>query len=438
LCIEPLGSRILLSAGPLDPAPTDHTVTRDLQDARAILTQPHVTVEALAPADSEGAPDSAWAPVSADSQVAQALKAQLLSLPADLTPQVTLQDVNGDGLPEVCVNLGPDLKMFVKLTFDQGAAVPSALGDGPVRVKALGFSFDVSGVDHLLVLKFDRPDDRDSPDRPDAMLFSADRHHENDSADLAASALLPASPLVTVGNLERQAALAADATSETMPVLLVARGAEVAARLARPEADDLAAGPTGQPPGPPTAEIDRSTSLLTQAGLDLPEATADLVPLAKANLAVVPAFVVGDAVQLTEPPAELGTAHDLALSSFVIGLDELPSSGPDRTAAIDRVFSEGCPPPQASGNDGEAAYSPPAESATGEATPPTDSPLRDLALRCRAWLADLCRRDDRILLLAQALLAVALVVLSSWRLTRRTATVPGAEPKPRSCTEPGA
>src|SRR5262249_54182212 len=154
---------------------------------------------------------------------------------------------------------------------------------------------------------------------------------------------------------------------------------------ARAEAENLAGGPTDQPLDFPPADADRSSSLLADVVLDLPEATPDLVPLAKANLAVVPAFVVGDTTRPAGPlasPDEPGTTHDLALTSFVIGLEdptragrltpaagcpEPPASPRSPTAVLDQLFSEGPAKPEASSVPAAVT------SAEGQATPSAGS-----------------------------------------------------------------
>src|SRR5262249_4305012 len=155
---------------------------------------------------------------------------------------------------------------------------------------------------------------------------------------------------------------------------------------------------------------------------DLPEASADLVPLAKANLAVVPAYMVGDADRPAAPAAEPSAARDLALDSFVVGVDELP---PARRPASTAECSE-----LASGTIADAAhpsYQDAVAPVVGESRP-EGPPLGALAFQCPAWLGDLAPRDDRSSVLAQTLLVEALAVLVSWRLTRRAAP---PDPRPR-------
>jgi hypothetical protein len=421
LGVEALDSRVLLNASPLELPPPDHDFAWDVQRLATFLDPatavPSSAAETLAnvratEAPPEDVPRDGWTPVTPDSPVTLALKTKLRSLPADLKPEVAFGDDNGDGGPEVCVRLGPSLSIFLQFAPNRDPKNPDP-GEPPVHLQVLGFSLEQGGVDHLVVVEFDPPGGGDL-EGLGALHLRGLRHHEEDdhSADRESSVLLTSALLTTPTGFEQAPAFAPEATGPGVPPSPPGPAALRAPGLTQSEIADIVFRADGAsfdlPPGETPSRL---APLPPAATLGLPEASPDLVPLAKANLAVVPAFVAGD----TERPApvpEPSQDLDLAVTSFVIGLDEMP---PARRVASAARPPEPAPEASADTPDPLGTDAPP----DGERRPKA-SPMTDHGFACWGWLSDLIQRDDRPVVLCQALLLEAVTVLGSWR-RRRTA-----------------
>jgi hypothetical protein len=147
----------------------------------------------------------------------------------------------------------------------------------------------------------------------------------------------------------------------------------------------------------------------------LPDARAELVRLQDSDLAIVPTYLVGDApvAAVALPAAE--ERPNLALTTIVVGLDELPNGGSRAPVSVDRLFellasAEG-------GGDGEAwmmlrgAGVRPARIEDRELpTPPTDA-----GFALREWLDGLVNRGGGDTKVVVALALEGLVAYVYWQ-----------------------
>ena len=173
------------------------------------------------------------------------------------------------------------------------------------------------------------------------------------------------------------------------------------------------------------ADPDGRTLALATVDWDLPDARQELVPLHRANLAVVPTYVVGEAPAPTAPAVAADPREDLRFTDEVVGLDKPPctdtatGAAAPIAAAADELFRN---MPFAVGPRGpfsqSAEEAPPANAAV-----PLETFLGRFASQCDRLFAELAQPDAQTAA-AQAVAAEALLSFGLWHLSWRK---PGGE-----------
>lgn len=200
------------------------------------------------------------------------------------------------------------------------------------------------------------------------------------------------------------------------------KGSRIADGLARWDGGGSDGMTDGTPDGVEidAADPDGQTLALVTMDWDLPDAKQELVPLHRANLAVVPTYVVGEAPAPTAPAAAADPREDLRLTDEVVGLDQPPSTdtatGADApiAAAADELFRN---MPFAVGPRGPFSQSA-EEAPPTNAAVPLETFLSRFASQCDRLFAELAQPDAQTTTTAaQAVAAEALLSFGLWRLS---------------------
>lgn len=362
------------------------------------------------------------------------------------TPVVTAGALEINGQTVQTLNLRFGSSVTFCLAFGDGAAAsPGEPGSAaPSASNLLGGLVDVysQAGERRFLLDFDGSG-RDRLGGPSLSLllnsaYAAEFAADGPSAD---HALHGRPSFGDHGPTETQPAAASEGTSPSLAAFLTdgPGGAQIAGGLAAQTADEAGGNATGEvaadAPGDPA-------DVLIAVEPGVPDANADLFNLQKADLAVVPTYVVRDAPAAPAAPAAATQADgrpDLSLSAYVVGLDEAPAGSLSSpcVAAADLVFE------QLASKDGGREMGAWRVAAAGlssdqpeSAAETPDAASADVGLRLREWLDALVPRGGKG---ASVVAAVGLegllayLCLQGWRPGRR---VPSPKRRPAVSDKP--
>ena len=240
------------------------------------------------------------------------------------------------------------------------------------------------------------------------------------------------------GPTESPPAASFEGTSPSLAAFLTDRpsGEQIAGGLAAPTADEAGGNATGEvaanAPGDPA-------DVLIAVEPGVPDANADLFNLQKADLAVVPTYVVRDAPAAPAAETRADGRPDLSLSAYVVGLDEAPASSrrSPSVAAADRVFEELAPM-----GDGRemGAWRLTAVGSSSDprwrAAAPPRAVSADVGIRLREWLDALVPQGGKGAAVVAAVGLEGLLAYLCWQGWRPGRRVPSPKRRPAAPGQP--
>jgi hypothetical protein len=158
----------------------------------------------------------------------------------------------------------------------------------------------------------------------------------------------------------------------------------------------------------------------------LPDATADLVRLQNADLAMVPTYVVGTAPATPLAPPRRDDRPDLGLTAHVVGLDELPGDGSLTPAFADRWFEQLALADRGRGvaacrldlGGMQAGAIDVGDAAQAAAPAPQSAVPTDAAPALREWLDGVLQQGEKVAVMVPVLALEGLMAFVYWRGSR--------------------
>ena len=318
-------------------------------------------------------------------------------------PVATVGTLELDGQTVQVLNLSYGSSVTFRLAFgDGGAASPGEPGSAAIlSSNLLGGLVDVNsqGGDSRFLLDFDRPG-RDWFGGPSlSLLLNSAYGAESAEGDFSADhALRDRASFGDHGPTQTQPAAASEGTSPSLAAFLTDRpnGMQIAGGLAAQTAGEAGGNPTGEVAANALGD---PADVLIAVEPGVPDANADLFNLQKADLAVVPIYVVRDAPAVPAAETRADGRPDLSLTAYVVGLDETQAASrrSPSVAAADWAFA------QLASKDGGgemgawrlAAAGLSSDRPESTAEPPSTASA-DAGLRLREWLDALVPRVERV------------------------------------------